>query len=311
MTALSVEVPIRLEVVPFRHVPTLVEAVLSTLPSANSRRAYATHLREYLASGHGLTREGIASYLAKRRRKGLGAAGQVQLMAAVKKLATEARVRGLIDDREEYAIHKLKADRPKGLPAGNWLTLEQAQQLIALPDRSTLIGCRDAALLAILVGCGLRREEVLGLCWWQLQEREGRPMLVDIYGKGRKVRSVPVPRWAYQEIDIWRQARQPSENARIIVAIDSHGNPTGALSGSGLWKIVSNYASRLGVEFHPHDLRRTLARLMRTAGVGLEQIQHTLGHSSIETTMCYLGTVLELRDGEAGVDKVAIMPKIG
>jgi integrase len=60
----------------------------------------------------------------------------------------------------------------------------------------------------------------------------------------------------------------------------------------------------MGVQFSAHDLRRTLAQLMRRAGVELEQVQYILGHSNVVTTERYLGGSIELEQGKAGVDKV-------
>ena len=75
--------------------------------------------------------------------------------------------------------------------AGNWLTRDQAETLLSAPP-STLMGLRDRAVLGLLIGCGLRRDELANLTFAHLQQREGRWVIVDIIGKGRRVRTVPV-----------------------------------------------------------------------------------------------------------------------
>jgi site-specific recombinase XerC len=72
-----------------------------------------------------------------------------------------------------------------------------------MPDRGTLKGLRDAALLAVLLGAGLRRAEGAGLRADHLQQREGRLVIVDLLGKGGRTRSVPVAGWVKAAIDRW------------------------------------------------------------------------------------------------------------
>ncbi|MBX7134027.1 MAG: tyrosine-type recombinase/integrase [Fimbriimonadaceae bacterium] len=90
--------------------------------------------------------------------------------------------------------------------AGNWLSQDQAQQLLLLPNDKTLKGKRDQALLALLLGCGLRRAELAALKIEEVQQRDGRWVIVDLEGKGNRVRSVPMPNWAKAAIDRWTAA---------------------------------------------------------------------------------------------------------
>jgi site-specific recombinase XerD len=76
---------------------------------------------------------------------------------------------------------------------GNWLTRDEAQQWLNAPDTRTREGKRDRALLAVLIGCGLRRAEAAALSFKHVQQRDGRWVLVDLIGKRDKVRSVPMP----------------------------------------------------------------------------------------------------------------------
>ena len=177
----------------------------------------------------------------------------------------------------------------KGTRLGNWLTREQARELLAVPDRTTLKGKRDYVLLAMLVGCALRREELAVLDVDTIQLREGRWVLADLEGKGRRVRTVAIPAWVKQGINAWMTAAGV-EDGRLLRAVTKSGKVKESMSGWAVWSVVEQSAKEIGIErFGAHDLRRTCAKLCRKSGGDLEQIKFLLGHASIQTTERYLG----------------------
>jgi hypothetical protein len=89
----------------------------------------------------------------------------------------------------------VKSAKSIGVRAGNWLSLKQSQTLLNAPDISTLKGLRDRAMIAVLLGCALRRSEVAALTMAHVQQRDGRWCIVDLYGKHRRVRTIPMPAW--------------------------------------------------------------------------------------------------------------------
>ena len=113
---------------------------------------------------------------------------------------------GLIDYATAEAIARAEGVRTEGKRLGNWLSQIQAQALLDAPDVETIKGLRDRAILAVLLGCGLRREECCSLDREHLQQREGRWVIVDLEGKRRKMRSVPMPSWAKAAVDAWTDA---------------------------------------------------------------------------------------------------------
>ena len=113
-------------------------------------------------------------------------------LSAVRKLVAEARRNGLIGVEDAASLSEVPNIRQKGTRLGNWLTREQAKELLAVPDRSTLKGKRDYVILALLVGCALRRLELATLDVETIQLREGRWVLADLEGKGRRIRTVAV-----------------------------------------------------------------------------------------------------------------------
>ena len=215
-------------------------------------------------------------------------------LSAVRKLVSEARRNGIIGLEEADNLSGVPNIRQQGTRLGNWLTREQARELLAVPDRTTLKGKRDYVILSILVGCALRREELASLDVGTIQLRENRWVLADLEGKGRRVRTVAIPVWVKQGINTW-MAAAGVEDGRLLRAISKGGKVKASMSGWAVWSVVEQAAKEIGIErFGAHDLRRTCAKLCRKNGGGLEQIKFLLGHSSIQTTGRYLGSEQEI-----------------
>jgi integrase len=268
--------------------------VLNTVPSPNSRRNYARALDDLfaLSAGRPLTRALFMEYRASM--EALAPSTVNVRLSAVRKLVAEARRNGLIGAEEAATLSEVPNIRQKGTRLGNWLTREQAKALLAVPDRATLKGKRDYVLLGMLVGCALRREELALLDVDTIQLREGRWVLADLEGKGRRIRTVAVPVWVKQGINAW-MAAAGIEDGKLLRAVSKGGEVKESMSGWAVWSVVEQSAREIGIErFGAHDLRRTCAKLCRKNGGNIEQIKFLLGHSSIQTTERYLGSEQEI-----------------
>jgi integrase len=150
-------------------------------------------------------------------------------------------------------------------------------------------------ILALLVGCALRRQELASLTIEDIQLREGRWVIIDLRGKGGRIRTVAVPIWVKQGIDAWIAAAK-IEKGRLLRPLSKSGKMVGEELGDwAIWSIVEQSSKQIGIEhFGAHDLRRTCAKLCRKNGGDLEQIKFLLGHSSIQTTERYLGPEQEI-----------------
>lgn len=304
---------------PQEAISSLVEMALATCVSPHTRRAYGTSIRAFVNSGQPLNREGVALYIQRMREEGKEPSTLGAALSGIRKLAQEAQVRGLITHDQFAQIEGISAGRVQRSRTGQWLTVAQVKRFLSLPDRSTYWGKRDAVILSILLGTGIRRAELARLSWEQYAEREGRPCLIDIKGKGNKLRSVPVPMWAVPDIEAWKEASlqpPPAPRAHMQKMWDTQyakyrsGKIAGGIQENRIWSLVQSYGEQMGVKLAPHDLRRTLAQLLRKAGAPLEQIQFTLGHADVATTVIYLGASMQFGKGEAAVDLLDFTPSI-
>jgi len=159
----------------------------------------------------------------------------------------EARRLGLIAAEEAANLSDVPNIRQKGTRLGNWLTREQAKELLAVPVRSTLKGKRDYVILALLVGCALRRTELAELDVPTIQLRENRWVLADLEGKGRRIRTVAVPLWVKEGINSWMTAAR-IEEGRLLRSISKGGKVGTSLSDWTVWSVVEQSAREIGIE---------------------------------------------------------------
>ena len=227
--------------------------------------------------------------------RGLGSISINVRITAVRKLAVEAADNGLLAPELAAGITRIKGVKSKGVRVGNWLSIRQAQTLLNTPDVSTKKGLRDRAMLAVLLGCGLRRSEVAALTLKHIQQRDSRWCIVDLVGKHGRVRTIPMPTWVKVAIDSWTLAAGLVAG-HVLRPVNRADQAQGErMSEKVVWQLLQPYATAAGVPgIAPHDLRRSCAKMCRAAGGELEQIQLLLGHASVQTTERYLGTKQDL-----------------
>lgn len=228
-------------------------------------------------------------------------------LAAVRRVAFEAADSGLLSPELAAGLRRVKGVRRIGVRLGNWLTVEQGKRLLASVARESLRGKRNYAILAVLLGCGLRRGELLALRVDSIQSREERWVVADLLGKAGHIRTVPIPAWVRTAVEKWKEASAIIDGA-LFRSIDKTGRVWGAgMPPKVLWEIVKAAAARADIpKLAPHDLRRTCARLCHLAGGELDQIQFLLGHVSIQTSEQCLGCKQKLR--YAVNDKMGLEP---
>ncbi|MDN5353498.1 MAG: integrase/recombinase XerD [Candidatus Cloacimonadota bacterium] len=166
------------------------------------------------------------------------------------------------------------------------LSVRQMKRLLASIDTSSNLGLRNKAMLELMYACGLRVSEVIGLSihdiFWQEE-------VVRVFGKGKKVRMVPVAKTALRCLKDYinnsrRQLRQ--EKQTDILFLNRLGNK---LTRMGIWKIIDKIAKNSGIDkdISPHTFRHCFATHLLEAGANLRMVQMLLGHASINTTQVY------------------------
>jgi len=203
-----------IDVPPYAVDPQLSEikrVVLDSVVSANSKRNYAKALDHLFAfaAGRPLTRALLLEWRAGMDK--LSPSTVNVRLSAMRKLVTEALRNGLLGADDAANLTGVTNLRQSGTRLGNWLTREQTKELLLVPDRATLKGKRDYVILALLVGCALRRQELAQLDVETIQMREGRWVLADLCGKGQRIRTVAVPLWVKQGINAWLTAARIEE----------------------------------------------------------------------------------------------------
>ena len=180
--------------------------------------------------------------------------------------------------------------------------------LLSTFDRTSLRGKRDYAIVAVLLGCGLRRAELAAAQVQDVQQGEDHWVFADLIGKGGHSRTVPIPGWVAEAVRAWM-----TEACITAGAVFRPINKAGRIAPNGfspkvIWGVVKRASAACGLaNIAPHDLRRTCARLCHLAGGELEQIQFLLGHVSVQTTERYLGCKQRLHN--AVNDNIGLEPQ--
>jgi site-specific recombinase XerD len=286
------------------EIETFIERVLDGVQSENTRRGYRRAIAAFVAfmaeRREPLSKALLNEFKAGLRAEGRGDAAINQALSAVRFFLREAATDGRLDPVEVERACKVENVKARGKKAGNWLTKRETETLLEAPDGMTALAVRDRAILAVLLGAGLRRSECASLEVRHLQQREGRWALVDVVGKRNKARTVPVAPWVAALIQEWLRAanitqgrmfRQASWSENKFVVSET------PLSDKGVARVCARYSGRDGVPgIAAHDARRTFAKLARDGGADIEQVMLALGHQSLEVTQEYLGVKLDFQD---------------
>src|SRR6266851_1467971 len=185
-------------------------AVLHSLGAASSQESYGHAIDEFIGwycsePRLAFNRTVVLRYRFFLEQKNLAPSTINVRLAAVRRLAHEASDTGLLSPDLAAGIRRVKGAKRLGVRIGNWLTIDQSKALLA-ESLDGLRGKRDRAALALLIGCGLRRAELVGLGMEDFQVREEHWVIADLIGKGKHIRTVPVPVWAKRAVDEWTGA---------------------------------------------------------------------------------------------------------
>ena len=199
---------------------------------------------------------------------------------------------GVVQSNPVQDVRAPKA--PKPLPKA--LSVDDAMQLAEFSAAADVtdpwLECRDAAMVELLYGCGLRVGELVGLDvqasntakgWLDLEGGEAH-----VLGKGSKRRSVPIGSKALEAVNAWLAIRDEGVSSEVQSAlfIGRHGT---RLTAQGIWQRLKQRSLKAGLStpVHPHMLRHSFASHVLQSSSDLRAVQELLGHANISTTQVY------------------------
>lgn len=231
---------------------------------------------------NGLDQRTFRAFMAARRKAGLQSRSLSRTMSALRSFFNWLERREIGKNRAILQVQMPK--KPHGVPKP--LTIEKAQATVqtGMEQRIDWVAARDAAVLLLLYGCGLRISEALGLKRCEAPT-EGRDTLF-IKGKGGRERLVPVlPVVQGSVADYLELCPYPLRPEDPLFL----GAKGGALSPRIIQLTMKRLREKLGLAdtATPHALRHSFATHLLSAGADLRQIQELLGHASLSTTQIY------------------------
>ena len=229
-----------------------------------------------------IDRADVSAYLAMLARGGLGPRSAARNLSAVRGL-----MRFLVREGEMRRDPTSLAARPKiGRKLPRPLSTGDVQRLLDMPNRSTVRGLRDRALLSVAYAAGLRVSELVSLKVGDVDFRRG---VVSAFGKGQKRRYVPLGEVALRDLEAYRAALQTQRSGRRESAVLFPAPSGRPLTRQAFWKIVRRYALAAGLRdrMHPHRFRHSFATHLLEGGADLRSVQAMLGHADVTTTEIY------------------------
>jgi integrase/recombinase XerC len=236
-------------------------------------RVQNAHIRRWVAQMHGAGRSGR---------------GIALILSGWRGFYTWLGKQGGVDSNPVVDVRAPKA--PKPLPKA--LSVDDAVRLAEFEDGNgdPWLEARDAAMVELLYGCGLRVGELVGLDvtasssargWIDLEAGEAH-----VLGKGSKRRSVPVGTKAIDALRRWLEVRAQGGPPSPALFIGRHGT---RLTAQSMWQRLKrrSLVAGLATPVHPHMLRHSFASHVLQSSGDLRAVQELLGHANITTTQVY------------------------
>lgn len=280
-----------------------IEAILEACQTAPTRRVYKFQLEQFerWLKGNDVNFGAVKSYRAHLQQEGKTPQNINQALSAIRFWAKEALREGWIDPTTKASIYEVENLKIRGRDLGEWLDIKESEAILNRPPL-TPTGQRDRAMLALLIGAGLRRSEVAALQVRHFEQRtvDGaqRWVLVGVQGKHGRTRNIPIADWIKTIVDRWldcARIRSGFVFRRILTSEPLKVSEKG-LTAQSVYLAVQRYGKDIGhAQLSPHDLRRTFARLAFEGNAPLAQIQLALGHASQATTEQYVAAQQSLQ----------------
>lgn len=284
---------------------------LASVPAQRTRETYARELalfQAWLGEDCSISKAGLDDLLRYRlylepRYKPATVAKKVASLRSFFRFAKKTGAR--VDNPGEDV-------RVRGAPRGRiptHLTSQEVERLVKMPDRRTLLGKRDAAILALLPRTGMRREELVNLrlnsfIYHRERYQRQESAHVKILGKGNKERLVRVHESVLPYLESWVETRPTTDHDFFFTTIN--GDP---LTLKAVRYLIQKHGQAAGIpeeKLHPHSFRHTFCMDLARAGVPLHVIQELTGHTNLNTLRIYLKVT-----GQEGDEAIGKLPGLG
>ncbi len=224
----------------------------------------------------------INNYFEYRQSKSISSSTQARILTCLRIFYQYLVNSKLIDKNPTAKLHHPK-QRQK-LPV--FLNISEVEKLLDSPDKKTIFGMRDRAMLELLYSCGLRVSELINLNYHNININEE---YIRIHGKGNKERVLPMGEMAIDYLSRYEKDARPY----LLKSKQTDGyfltNRGTSMSRQNFFYIIKAYATKAGIDkpLSPHTLRHAFATHLVQQGADLRSVQLMLGHSDISTTQIY------------------------
>lgn len=233
---------------------------------------------------HKIRYEHSAAIRAQLQLAGYGVATVNQSLAALRGVLRESFRLGLIDAESYHRAADVADVKTTPQPAGRALNEVEIKAMLTSCQDGTPTGARDLALVALALGAGLRRSELVALDLADLEPDGG----LLVRGKGSKVRRLYLVNGTKRAVDAWLAIRGTVPGpvfCRIGKGDRLHQDQR--LTAQAVWHVLEHRGQVAGVQVRPHDLRRTCLTMLLAGGVDVLTVSDLAGHSDPRTTKRY------------------------
>lgn len=210
-----------------------------------------------------------------------------KMLSALRQVLKHAWRLGQMAAEDYHRAADLETVTGETIPAGRELSTGEILALMtACQSDPGPAGTRDAAMIALLYACGLRREEVVSLSLASYDRETGQLVIT---GKRRKQRTAYLTNGAYDAMADWLAIRGPAEDA-LFVAINKGGklDTEKPMTAQAVYDMLKKRADQAKVkDFSPHDMRRTFVSDLLEAGADIATVSKMAGHANVATTARY------------------------
>ncbi len=252
--------------------------------SPQTLRAYQNDLNQYLSflrtegcSDLGMaTRLLLRKFLAFLKEQNYSKTTVARKLVSIRSLYKFLCREGILECNPVENVRTPKQDRK--LP--RFMSINEAETLLNLPDLSSLLGIRDSAIMETLYSTGMRVSELVGMDIADVDFHNG---IVKVRGKGKKERLLPIGNHALNAIQLYLNKRGSVKQALFL------NKREGRLTERSVARMLEKYAKKGGMGSHisPHTFRHSFATHLLDRGADLRSVQELLGHANLSTTQIY------------------------